>query len=394
MNDRIPEDLIHAAFFFIDIVGLSNPILSTETQRTKIKQLNSMIYDCQTFTEFPKNELYILPTGDGMLIGFQEGLEEPLSLAIELHAKLNNYNQQVPDTETIDTRIGCNTGHIFIVKDLFDNINLWGPGAILARRVMDLGNANHILLPSSMVNDLFELSDKYKSILHLIHNFTIKHGDELLLYSAYNENFGNETPPENSKQLVEKTISETKSMCQKMVFNVKLKDPEKTNLTVYERIYDFVNNSQEPIYQIQTEIMTHTKLNAEDLKIRALDESGKELEIIRISSPSDFSKHLTIKLIRPLFPNSEGQQVKLIYEKNEPINFFQHRFLRDADNFELNLITPYDYSNKQPNFIFIDSQNNKTLVDVSTKIPKGASHITTWKTADRVSINDIIRLEY
>lgn len=394
MHDPVPKDLIHAAFFFIDIVGLSNPVLSTETQRTKIKQLNSMIYDCKTFTETPKNDLYILPTGDGMLIGFKEGLDQPLLLAIELHAKLKNYNQQVADTEKIGTRIGCNTGHIFIVEDIFGHVNLWGPGAILARRVMDLGDENHILLPSNMVDDLFELSDKYKDVLHLIHNFKIKHDGELLLYSAYGEDFGNENTPQNSKQNAPKPILESNSMCQKMIFNVKVKDSEDTNLTVYERIYDFVNTSKEPIYEVQIEIMTHTKLDVEDLKIRALDESGEELTITKIASPSDFSKHVTIKLNRPIFQDSKVELVKVIYEKNEPTNFFQHRFLMDTDNFELNLITPYDFHTKQPRFFLIDNNNNKILVDVLTKISKGVSHVTTWQTNSKVHINDIIRLEY
>ena len=153
-----------AAFFFIDIVGLSDPILSTETQRKKIISLNSLIGDCETFSQTPKSDLFILPTGDGMLVGFKDGLEQPISLAIELHAKLKEYNQHVSDTEKITTRIGCNIGHIFFVKDLFDNVNLWGPGAILSRRVMDLGNENHILLPSNMVDDLFEISDEYEKI--------------------------------------------------------------------------------------------------------------------------------------------------------------------------------------------------------------------------------------
>ncbi len=206
MNNHIPDDLIHAAFFFIDIVGLSDPILSTETQRTKIKQLYSMIYDCKTFLATPKNDLFILPTGDGMLIGFQGGLEQPISLAIELHAQLKIYNQQVPNTEKITTRIGCNIGHIFVVKDLFDNVNLWGPGAILARRVMDMGNENHILLPSTMAHDLFELSEEYENIVHPIHNFTIKHDGELLVYSIYDKDFGNNVSPTNSKQKITSTI--------------------------------------------------------------------------------------------------------------------------------------------------------------------------------------------
>lgn len=394
MSDPIPEDLIHAAFFFIDIVGLSNPILSTETQRTKIQQLNSMIYDCKTFTETSKNDLFILPTGDGMLIGFKEGLEQPISLAIELHEKLKNYNQQVPDTEKIATRIGCNIGHIFIVTDLFGHVNLWGPGAILARRVMDLGNENHILLSSNMVNDLFEISDKYKNIIHPIHNFTIKHDEDLLVYSIYSEDFGNKTPPKTFKQTSVPTISQHSSVYQKITFNVKLKDFEKTNFIVYERIYNFVNNLTEPIYEIQVEIMTHTKHDVEDLNIRALNEDDEELEITKILSPSDFSKNLTIKLNRPVFRGSQGRLVKVIYEKNEPNNFFQHRFLIDADDFELNFITPYNFPNKQPLFFFIDNNNNKMLISKSKQVSKGMSSVTTWQKNGKVNLNDIIRLEY
>ena len=394
MSKHIPEDLIHAAFFFIDIVGLSDPILSTETQRTKITKLNSMIHECKTLAETPKNELRILPTGDGMLIGFEGGLEQPISLSIELHAKLKRYNLQIPDTEKIATRIGCNIGHIFVVEDLFGNVNLWGPGAILARRVMDMGNENHILLPSTMANDLFEISEEYENIVHPIHNFTIKHDGELLIYSVYGKDFGNKTSPANSKQKISSTLSKHDSMCQKIIFNIKVKDFEETNFIQYERIYDFVNHSSEPIYEMNVEIMTHTKIDVKDLNIRALDENNEELEIIKISSTSDFSKKITIKLNRPVFRGSEGRIVKVIYDKKEPTNFFQHRFLIDTDNFELNFITPFNFPNKQPKFFFIDKHNNKTLVSESKKIVMGRAYVTTWHKNDKISHHDIIRLEY
>jgi len=394
LSSNIPEDLIHAAFFFIDIVGLSDPILSTETQRTKIIKLNSMIYDCKTLTEIPKSELRILPTGDGMLIGFEGGLEQPISLSIELHAKLKRYNHQVPDTEKIITRIGCNIGHIFVVEDLFGNVNLWGPGAILARRVMDMGNKNHILLPSTMANDLFEISEEYKNIVHPIHNFTIKHDDELLVYSVYDKDFGNKVSPTNPNQKTTPIISKHDSTCQKIIFNIKVKDFEKTDLTQYERIYDFVNHSSEPIYEMDVEIMTHTKLDVKDLHIRAFDENNEELEITKISTPSEFSKNITIKLNRPVFRGSEGRIVKVIYDKNEPSNFFEHRFLVDTDNFELNFITPFDFPNNQPKFFFIDKNNNKTLVNESKKISMNRVYVTTWHKNDKIFHNDIIRLEY
>ena len=394
MSNHVPKDLIHAAFFFIDIVGLSDPILSTETQRTKITKLNAMIHECKTLAETPKSELRILPTGDGMLIGFEGGLEQPISLSIELHEKLKNYNQQVPDTEKIATRIGCNIGHIFVVEDLFGNVNLWGPGAILARRVMDVGNENHILLPSTMANDLFEISEEYKNIVHPIHNFTIKHDGELLVYSVYGKDFGNKASPANSKQKITSTISKHDSMCQKIIFNIKVRDFEKTNLIQYERIYDFVNHSSEPIYEMDVEIMTHTKLDVKDLYIKAFDENDEELEIAKISTPSEFSKNITIKLNRPVFRGSEGRIVKVIYAKKEPGNFFEHRFLIDTNNFELNFITPFDFPNNPPKFFFIDKNNNKTLVSESKKISLGRSYVTTWNKNDKIFHNDIIRLEY
>lgn len=393
MNNTVPEDLIHAAFFFVDIVGLSNPILSTETQRTKIKQLYSMIYDCKTFLATPKSDLFILPTVDGMLIGFQGGLEQPISLAIELHARLQKYNQQVLDTEKIATRIGCNVGHIFVVKDLFDNINLWGPGAILARRVMDLGNENHILLPSTMVTDLFEVSNKYENIIHPIHNFTIKHDGELLVYSVYGKDFGNKVSPTNSRQTNIITTQNPNSSYKKIIFNIHIKDFEKPNLIAYERIYDFANSSTEPVYTMDVEIMTHTKTDVQDLSIMVFDENNKELEITKILS-TEFSKKITIKLNLPVFRGSDQRLVKVTYVKNEQSNFFQHQFLTETDNFELNFITRHNFPNKQPNFFFIDKNNNKTLVRESKKISKGMSYVTTWKINDKIYLNDIIRLEY
>jgi len=152
-------------------VGLSNPVLSTETQKTKIKKLNESIYDCTTFNSFSQENIFILPTGDGMLICFKKGLEEPIKLAIELHEKLAQYNTTVHDTEKISVRIGCHIGYVFIVKDAYDHLNLWGPGAILARRVMDIGDENHILLTSTMANDLLELSDQYRNCFHILSNY-------------------------------------------------------------------------------------------------------------------------------------------------------------------------------------------------------------------------------
>ena len=393
MNKEVPEDLIYAAFFFIDIVGLSNPITSTETQRTKIKTLNEMIYDCKTFSLTPKKELFILPTGDGMLLCFKNGLEQPLKLAIELHEKLKTYNKNALSTEKIGTRIGCNTGHVFVVKDVYGNMNLWGPGAVLSRRVMDLGDENHILLTSNLANDLFEISDDYKKIISPIHDYKIKHNEEILVYSAFNENFGNSEPPKKTS-IKTKVDTNTKTVCENMIFNIKIKDYQKITMIEHERIYDFVNDAQEPIYEVYIGIMNNTKIEGSDSKIKVIDEEGNDLEISKIVSPSPFSKILTVKLRRPVFRGGEGRQIRVFYEKSEAAKFFEHKFFTNTEKFELNFIIPHDFPQPNPRLFLIDEDNHKKLVYEYERKSKGLSRIIQWKIDKQVHLNQRIRLEW
>ena len=69
--------LIHANFFFVDIVGLSDISMSTKTQIKKIETLNKCISDCTSFKSVPLDSLLLLPTGDGCCIGFMQGPELP-----------------------------------------------------------------------------------------------------------------------------------------------------------------------------------------------------------------------------------------------------------------------------------------------------------------------------
>ena len=192
---KITGEIFHASFFFVDIVGLSKPELSTQTQAKKIIFLNDCIKECFTFKDTPTDEKLVQPTGDGMLIAFQNGLEKPVKLAIEVHQRILEYNKNKEGTEQIKLRIGCNVGNVFAIKDLEDNLTIWGPGVIIARRVMDLGDSGHILMSSIMVERLYELSEDYKKIIHPLRDYTIKHQDVILLYSVYGDNFGNTKSP-------------------------------------------------------------------------------------------------------------------------------------------------------------------------------------------------------
>ena len=74
MTLKTGHSLIHANFFFVDIVGLSDPSMSTKIQIKKIETLNKSIMNCSTFIATPKDTMMALPTGDGMAIGFLQGL--------------------------------------------------------------------------------------------------------------------------------------------------------------------------------------------------------------------------------------------------------------------------------------------------------------------------------
>jgi hypothetical protein len=392
MSFQSSDGLIYAAFFFVDIVGLSNPVLSTETQKTKIKVLNELIYSCKNFSETPKEQVMILPTGDGMLIGFKNGLEEPIKLAIEFHEKLSEYNTKVTNVEKISTRIGCNVGHVFVVKDIYGNINLWGPGAILARRVMDLGNKDHILLSNEIANDLMEVSEEYEKILHPIHNFEIKHGENLLLYSAFGNGFGNPTPP-NEKTKIESPTSniEKKSKCNKMIFNIIVKEPNQP--VRFERFYHFSNHVDEPLYEIAVGIVANSENEFKQLNLKAFDESNNDLEIPKIIASSSFSKLITVKLSNPVFDGDSGKMVKISYDSNLTKNQFENFFLLETGRFELNF-SHFSNLSLDPRLYYLDNENgNKHVLDKNI-VTKGMFTNHKWEKLERINLKDLRRLEW
>jgi len=196
VSDVGPSGVIDAAFFFVDVVGLSDPALSVRRQIEKIEALNDMIGHCDTFKK--ASDKRVLPTGDGMAIGFMLSPESPLQLGIELHQALKKYNSHTnkQDGSFLDVRIGLASGSVFIVNDVNSNQNIWGPGIIFARRVMDVGDGGHILLAGPLAESLLALDDKYRSIVNLLGDYQVKHGQIIKIYSAYSPNeFGNSAIP-------------------------------------------------------------------------------------------------------------------------------------------------------------------------------------------------------
>ena len=200
VSDVGPSGVIDASFFFVDVVGLSDPALSVRRQIEKIEALNNLIGHCETFKK--ASDKRVLPTGDGMAIGFMSSPESPLQLGIEVHQALKKYNSHTSkeDGSFLDVRIGLASGSVFIVNDVNSNQNIWGPGIIFARRVMDVGDGGHILLAGPLAESLLTLDDKYRSMINLLGEFQVKHGQIIKIYSAYSPNeFGNSAIPARFK---------------------------------------------------------------------------------------------------------------------------------------------------------------------------------------------------
>ena len=192
----LPSEAFDASFFYIDMVGLSDPTMSVKTQVQKIEILNELIHSCDAFRIGSTGKKIVLPAGDGMAIGFLSKPEIPLELSIQLHQKLRAHNQDRYPEDAIAVRIGLGSGSVFTVSDLNNVQNIWGPGIILARRVMDAGDNGHILIAEKLAEDLISLKDEYRQIIKLISSeYKIKHGQKIKLYSAYSDDFGNPQIP-------------------------------------------------------------------------------------------------------------------------------------------------------------------------------------------------------
>jgi hypothetical protein len=195
------HDPIHGHFFFIDIVGLSDPEKgTTESQIEKIKVLHKCIGDCVAFNRVSDDKKYVNLTGDGMVIGFLEGPALPLDLAIELHRKLGEYNKKRSSRDKIGVRIGIDSAPIKFYQDILGKENVWGDGIILAKRVMDLGDAGHILLSSRSAQGLSQFA-KYKDYIHEVGQRRVKHGVTIVIYGAYGSDFGNPVLPKDNDKI-------------------------------------------------------------------------------------------------------------------------------------------------------------------------------------------------
>jgi hypothetical protein len=322
--------------------------MSTKIQIKKIETLNKSIMNCSTFRLTSKDTIMALPTGDGMAIGFLQGPELPLKLAIELHGNLAKYNKSKIPAETVRVRIGLHSGPVFVVNDILDNKNVWGPGIITARRVMDIGDDGHILLSARIAEDLREISDQYKQIIKPLYDYTTKHSQKLFLYSAYGKGFGNpKLPTRGSYQMSSAVVGRNEEINKikrpavitdttiypSLEVNIAIKN-SKTLLVHYKRLYEIQNISDEPIYEVIHGIATDVEKQFDDLNIKVYDEENKPLEISSIPIDKPFQKEFTTVFNKPIMKSDKGRRYYVLeYDVEEQGKYFENYFGTNCGRF-------------------------------------------------------------
>src|SRR5213592_2519607 len=181
-----------AHVLFIDIVGYSK--LLTDEQSEALQELNQIVRKTEAAREADAvGELIILPTGDGMALVFTGSVEEPVECALEISHALR-------DQPSLPVRIGIHSGPVHHVKDANERENIAGVGINIAQRVMDCGDAGHILVSKRVADDLAQRR-RWHPYLHELGDVEVKHGVVVSLVNLYAETIGNPTPPSRLRKL-------------------------------------------------------------------------------------------------------------------------------------------------------------------------------------------------
>ena len=329
-------------WFFCDIVAGSNPTVPTKDQVRKVVAINEIVARVETFKNRDKDSTVLLSTGDGMAIGYSDSPEKPLKLAIEVHKALNKYNLQRRGKEKLSIRIGIDMGPVYFIKDITGHTNVWGPGIIVTRRVMDLSGDMQILASSRIAEDIRRLSPEYKFIMHPIGDYSIKHGEQLNLYNIYGDGFGNKVAPRKSKvpkSNQEKEIKNTNNfLFNKIEIDLEVVNA-KTMLTHHTWIWNVSNIAKEPKDQVFYYLDGDVPKEFADMNVTVKDEKGNKLEIQSLNVNKPYHKEFNVKLNRPLKPKQKKILI-LEYDWEEPERTFFYRFASDCKKFAYTFASP------------------------------------------------------
>src|SRR5437660_11523831 len=182
VKKEIQLEIAHV--LFIDIVGYSK--LSINEQRAAIAELTQVVRTSEQFQNAEAGTRLIkIPTGDGMALVFYNRPEEPVECALEISRALKEHPR-------IQLRMGVHSGPVSGVIDVNGHANLAGAGLNMAQRVMDCGDAGHILVSHHVAEDLEEY-EQWRPLLHDLGSCEVKHCVRVSVVNLYDDQFRNAT---------------------------------------------------------------------------------------------------------------------------------------------------------------------------------------------------------
>src|SRR4051794_35914794 len=175
-----------AHVLFIDIVVYWTRL--TDEQRGLVDRLNQTVRSSAEFNRAAAaGRLKKIPTGDGMALIFHDSPEQPVECAVEISRVLKHH----PD---LPVRMGVHSGPVSAVTDVNGRVNAAGVGINVAQRLMDCGDAGHILLSKRVAEDL-QQNGRWRPHLHDLGEVEVKHGERVHVFNFHSGDAGNSEPP-------------------------------------------------------------------------------------------------------------------------------------------------------------------------------------------------------
>src|SRR5436189_765224 len=175
-----------AHVLFVDIVGYSKLLLNEQSEI--LDELNEIVRSSeQVRLAQEARALLRLPTGDGVALIVRSSPEAPAQCALEIAQALKNHPK-------LQLRMGIHSGPVNEVTSADDRANIAGAGINIAQRVMDCGDAGHILLSKRVAQDL-ESHERWRSYLHDLGEVRVKHDVAVHVVNLYTDDLGNPQVP-------------------------------------------------------------------------------------------------------------------------------------------------------------------------------------------------------
>ena len=179
-----------AHVLFIDIVGYSKLLIDEQSE--VLQELNQIVRKTEAARAAEAaGQLVLLPTGDGMALAFTGSVEDPVECALQI-------SQALRAQPSLPVRMGIHSGPVHHVADVNNRENIAGAGINTAQRVMDCGDAGHILVSKRVADDLAQYR-RWQPYLHDLGDCEVKHGVVVSVVNLFADIVGNPNPPERFK---------------------------------------------------------------------------------------------------------------------------------------------------------------------------------------------------